>query len=386
MNIKKSILSCMLMLGFLSASAQEPEMKTEYVFNPHWYVQLQGGAQYTLGEVSFSDLLSPNVQLGVGYQFDKIFGARLGVNAWQSKGGSDYGQYGEFKWGWKYFAPALDLTANLSTMVCGYNPERFFNLSAFIGLGANIAFDNDEAAQAKNQILAMPNHDFANVENAPLDYCWDGTATRLFGRAGLLADFRLSDRLSLGLEVAANTLNDHYNSKKAGNADWYFNALAGVRINLGSSASGNVTHTMRQVPAYEVRYVDREVEVTVEKPVYVDRIVEVEKKAEPLRRDIFFTINSSRIDPADNQKLAEIAAYLTANPNAKVTVTGYADRGTGNARINERLGRDRARVVTERLVRQYNIDRSRIITDSKGDTEQPFAENDKNRVTICIAE
>lgn len=386
MNIKKTIFSCLLMLGFVSASAQAPEMRTEYVFNPHWYVQLQGGAQYTLGEVSFGDLLSPNVQLGVGYQFDKVFGARIGVNAWQSKGGSDYGRYGEWNWKWKYFAPAFDVTANLSNLVCGYNPERTFNLSAFIGVGANIAFDNDEAAIAKRQILEMPDHIYADADNAPMDFCWDGTATRFVGRAGLQADFRLSDRLSLGLEVAANTLNDHYNSKRARNADWYFNGLAGLRINLGKTSGSNLTYTRLEVPAYEIRYVDREVIREVEKPVYVDRIVEVERRAEPLRRDIFFTINSSRIDPADNQKLAEIAAYLAANPSAKVTVTGYADRGTGNARINERLGRERAQVVTDRLIRDYHVDPSRIITDSKGDTEQPFAENDQNRVSICIAE
>ena len=53
---------------------------------------------------------------------------------------------------------------------------------------------------------------------------------------------------------------------------------------------------------------------------------------------------------------------------------------------NERLGKNRANVVADRLVKQYKVDRSRIIVDSKGDTEQPFAENDKNRVTICIAE
>ena len=105
-----------------------------------------------------------------------------------------------------------------------------------------------------------------------------------------------------------------------------------------------------------------------------------------MRRDVFFTINSSRIDPSETVKLDEIAAYLRLNPDAKVTITGYADKGTGNARINERLGKNRAKVVTDRLVRDYRIDRSRIITDSKGDTEQPFAENDKNRVSICIAE
>ena len=72
MKIKKTILSCLLMLGCVSASAQQPGAEPEYVFNPHWYVQVQPlGAQYTLGEVSFGDLLSYNAQLGVGYQFDE---------------------------------------------------------------------------------------------------------------------------------------------------------------------------------------------------------------------------------------------------------------------------------------------------------------------------
>ena len=86
------------------------------------------------------------------------------------------------------------------------------------------------------------------------------------------------------------------------------------------------------------------------------------------------------------KKLDEIAAFLKLNPQAKVTVTGYADKGTGNAQINKRLGENRAKVVADRLVKQYRVDRSQIIVDSKGDTEQPFAENDKNRVSICIAE
>ena len=39
------------------------------------------------------------------------------------------------------------------------------------------------------------------------------------------------------LEGNANVISDKYNSKKAGNPDWYFNALAGLRINLGKSAT-----------------------------------------------------------------------------------------------------------------------------------------------------
>ena len=84
MNIKKSILSCMLMLGFVSASAQQYEERPDYVFNPHWYVQVQPlGAQYTLGEISFGDLTSYNVQAALGYQFDKC-----SEPAWLSTPGS----------------------------------------------------------------------------------------------------------------------------------------------------------------------------------------------------------------------------------------------------------------------------------------------------------
>ena len=43
-------------------------------------------------------------------------------------------------------------------------------------------------------------------------------------------------------------------------------------------------------------------------------------------------------------------------------------------------------IMKDMLVKTYNIPESRISYDSKGDTVQPFSENDKNRVTICIAE
>ena len=387
------------MLGFVSASAQQPQQELFYDFNPHWYVQVQPlGGQYTLGELSFGDMFSYNAQVAVGYQFDEVLGARLSLNAWQSKGGSDYGKLGKWDWKWKYVAPTLDLTADLSTLFCGFNPHRFFTLNLFLGVGANIGFDNDEAAVAKTQI--DPLHQWSALAtgqtNAPMSLLWDGSKTRLVGQAGLGADFRLSDAISLGLEVNANTLGDAYNSKEAKNNDWYFNALLGLKIKLGSGynayPAGSNFNPRRSIFKKQPRVIEKEVikevevEKIVEKPIYIDKIIEVEKKPEPLRRDVFFTINSSRIAPSEDKKLDEIAAFLKLNPQAKVNVTGYADKGTGNAQINKRLGERRAKVVADRLVKQYRVDRSQIVVDSKGDTEQPFAENDKNRVSICIAE
>jgi len=368
MKMKKIILSCLMALGVLSASAQDQQPKTEYVFNPHWYVQIQPvGAQYTLGELDFDKLLSYNIQAAVGRQFSPLFGARLAVNAWQSKAGSKINAQ-RYKWDWKYVAPSIDLTFSLSNAIAGFNPKRVFNLGLFLGVGANFGFSNDEAARqqtAMNQAYGVNS----------LEYLWDGTKTRFFGQGGITADFRLSDVVSLGLEFSANTLQDKYNSKKAGNWDWYFNGLAGVKINLGK------THEVREIPAPEpeIRYVEKVVEKIVEVPGPA-----VEREA--LRRDVFFLINSFEIRDSEAAKVKEIVDYMEKYPTAKVMVTGYADAGTGNNRINDRLAAKRADAVVKCLKEKYNIPASRISYDSKGARVQPFADNDQNRVSICIAE
>ena len=56
MKIKNILLSGVVAMGCISASAQEAD-KTVNVFNPHWYVQAQIGGQYTLGEVGLGKLL-----------------------------------------------------------------------------------------------------------------------------------------------------------------------------------------------------------------------------------------------------------------------------------------------------------------------------------------
>ena len=131
MKFKSILLSSLLALGCTAASAQEA--KTVNVFNPHGYLQLQVGGQETLGEIGFSDLLSPNVQIGYGYNFNKVVGARISVNAWQSKAGQNFlGQ--TYKWKWNYVAPMVDATFNLSNLFCGFNPNRVVNFGVLVVL------------------------------------------------------------------------------------------------------------------------------------------------------------------------------------------------------------------------------------------------------------
>ena len=379
-NYKILIVASMLFgIGttMLAQSTYTDKANNEYQFKKHAFLNLQGGAQYTLGEAKFDKLLSPNVQLGLGYQFSPVFALRLQANGWQSKGGwngyelARTGNPYTADYKFNYVAPGLDLMFNLSNLFCGWNPNRVFNVTAFLGGGANIAWKNDEV----NAIAKT----LKNLDNYQLQNLWDGTKVQPYGRGGVELAFRLSDAVSFLIEGNANILSDKYNSKKADNPDWYFNALAGFRINLGK--------TYKKTEPMPEPVVEEHV-APAPAPAPAPEVKEevVETKVEPFRRDVFFLINSAKIRATEANKIKEMVDYLNANPNAKVSVTGYADAGTGNNRINDRLGRLRAQIVVKTLKEKYKIAADRIISDSKGARVQPFAQNNKNRVTICIAE
>ena len=385
MKFRKLLYTALLSAGCMSASAQAPETVTVEAFNPHWFVQAQAGAQYTLGEVCFGDLVSPNIQVTGGYQFTPVWGLRLAVNAWQSKGGSTLPAGTTYTWKYNYVAPTVDFTCDLVNLIWGYKPDRVFTAGILAGVGVNVAFNNDEAISADGLIKA----ELRRTSYAPhgdvmyLDNLWDGTIARFKGRFGVYADCRVSKRVSLGVEVNANTTSDMYNSKDASNLDWYFNALAGVKVRLGKINKQVEKKACCGHEKVVEKIVEKIVEKPVEKIVYRDREV---IKVEPLRKDIFFTISNSDVSRAEMVKVEDIAAYLNKYPNAKVTITGYADKGTGSAKINEKLAKKRSEIVAELLKNKFGIASDRITVESKGDTVQPFEQNDLNRVSICVAE
>lgn len=375
MKLNKVILSGVVALSCVSASAQEAD-KTVNVFTPHWYAQAQIGGQYTLGEIGFGKLLSPNVQVGIGYNFNQVVGARFSLNTWQSKAGQKF-DGNTYKWKWNYVAPMVDATFNLTNLFCEYNPDRLVEVGVFGGIGANIAWGNDEAADAKAAILKSEAATEALKYGAtPLENIWDGTKTRFVARVGANVDFRVSDRVKLGVELSANTLSDKYNSKKAGNPDWYFNALVGVKVALGE------THTTKVIPA--PKPVEKIIERIIEKPAPAPAPKVEAKVEENFRRDIFFPIGNTNIAKSQSTKIAEIVEYMKENPDAKITLTGYADKGTGSAAFNDKIAARRAQTVYNTLAAK-GVAKSRMIKESKGCRVQPFEENDMNRVTICIA-
>lgn len=380
--MKKRIFSLLMlsMAVFGMASAQNEVVvnnpdgsveKTTYSFKPHWFIQLQGGAQETLGEAKFNELISPTAQLEIGYQFTPVWALRLGANAWQSKGGwkqnsADAFGFPKNTFKWNYVAPALDVKFNLINAICGWKKGRVFTMNLIAGGGVNFAGSLDDA-EGIYKTVSSTGVKTGEIEMA---HYRDKSQVMPFGRFGLDLDFAVSSIVSLNLEGMAHVLSDHYNGKHTDNADWYFNVMAGIKIALGKTYNKNVEFTPAPAPV-----------VVPEPEPEPEPVVEV---IEPFQCNVFFKINKTVAEPQEVAKVTELAAYMQKYPDCKVTLCGYADKGTGNPRINRRLSEGRVNYVANMLRNEYNIDADRIYTEFKGDTEQPFADNDSNRVTVCL--
>ena len=370
MKIKRFILPAVLLMGSMFASAQGQSGKEESngTFNPHWFMQVQGGIAHTVGEASFGDLLSPAAALNVGYKFTPVLGVRVGMSGWQAKG---CWAVDEQTYKYKYLQGNADLMVDLSTLFCKYNARRVFNAYAFGGVALNHAFDNDEAN-------SLPTGDYT------LEYLWQDSKNFVAGRFGVGCDLRLNDRLSFNIEGNANVLSDKFNSKKAGNCDWQLNALVGLSIKLGKSGK-KTAPVYQEVPAATPRQEEPRQEPVKEEVAPVTKTEPAVVAPVAIRKNIFFALNSARIQDDQQGKLAELADYLTQHPEVKVSLTGYADKQTGNARINSRLSQQRADNVAAAL-QARGIAKERIETAYKGDTEQPFFKQEENRVVICVTE
>ncbi len=380
MKFSKILISAALLGSALCGFAQEEV--TEYTYRPNWYVQGQFGSQYTLGELKAGKLFSPNAQIAVGYHFNPYVGARLAVNAWQSRAGSDINgsMYSHlYRWKWNYVAPTLDVTVDLTNVFGGYRPNRLCDVNAFLGFGANIGFNNHEAHDVQTQ--------YFQATGQPLlgDLLWDGTKARFLTQFGADLNFNISQNFSIGLEIMANVLPDGYNSKKAGNADWYFNGLVGFRYTFGKKY--NKTTRVVEAPAPQVieRIVEKVVEVPA--PVVEQKVTNDVVEVKQLRRDIFFKISNTSVAKDQMAKVTEVAKFLKENPDATVVITGYADKGTGSRALNLRLAAKRAKTVADCLANDYNIARSRMTVKSMGEDEyQPYDDPVDNRVAICICQ
>lgn len=329
------------------------------------FVEAQGGLDWTVTDANITKLLMPQGALSIGHYFTPVVGARLHVSGLQGKGRFETM---DLNYKWNYVTTDADLLINISNLF-SKNINRPLNLIFVGGLGLATAWKNDEL----NDIVA------ANPTLAPL--AWDNHHHYSHNlRAGLRLETNVTKPLGLSLEVGANSMDDRFNGKTNDADDWMINGLIGISYRFGYKC---------QKPRKVTRQVEELVWVEVPDTIMVKEkrpIVKEEQKK--IEEAIFFQIRESDANAAEGTEKAikDVADLMKTSEDAIFTVTGYADKGTGNPTLNKMYAEKRATDVTNKLVNQHGLDASRVKTDSKGDTVQPFEENDKNRCVIITGE
>ena len=328
-------------------------------FVPHWYVKAQAGAAYDVGEAKFGQLVSPALQLALGYKFDELYGVRGSLSGLWAK--NRYA-YPEAKYKWNFIQPAVEAEVELLPLIFGRNPERVANVYAFAGLGLAFSFNNDDAIEADKRY--------------GIDYqkLWTGTRLNPTVRAGIGADYHFTENISIGAELNANMLPDHFNSKlgRNDNRDWHFNALVGVKFTIGKS-HGRTEDVYQEIIKQK----------PLPEPIKEEEFVDVPVEKISFNVNVHFLINQSIIRANQIQKLTRLLQYLNEHPRAFVRLSGYADKETGTPEINMRLSIERSQVVSQYL-QDAGIQEWRIRRFAKGDRVQPFDIPEDNRVCICF--
>ena len=378
--MKKISLLLMSILVAFGISAQETQNVSHgdvYLKNKatdNWFMSVGGGANMYFGTGSsdqdFMDALGWQGQLAVGKWLSPNWGGRLAVNLGQQEhfmGNKNYTSD-------SFVHPHVDLMWNATNALVGYRADRVYNFIPYVGLGGMIGMEKD----------------FGGDTN--LELSWN---------MGLINNFQLSNNFSIFVELAATTLNGNLAEKFAPKTaddkysyDLIGQALVGVKFGLG----GKQDFTTAELLDYnlindlnsQINRLRAENENLSKRPEFCPECPDVEPQ--PVAESVyvpnvvFFRINSANIDRQQQISVYNTAEYMKSNPNATVEIVAYADKQTGTPDYNMKLSERRAKAVADALTSQYNIDSSRINIDWKGDTEQPYAENDWNRVAIFIAD
>ena len=342
-------------IGTGVAYAGEGNSEKDYRPYPHMFFGLNGGAQVSFTHYDFSKLITPSYGVSFGAYFNPVIGARLHVSGYENKGGiKSLNETYDFN----TVTGSADLLLNVTNMFRS-DKDRVFNLILLGGVGLAGAWDNDDfhALAAKA------------AENYPM--AWQDRRLSHNVRLGMQLDFNIAKHFGLNLELAANNRADRINSKTTDRNDWAATASLGLIFKFGQKKTEKMAE--EPVPVAEewatrtdtVWYDDITYRDVPEKVTYED--------------NIYYKIRLSEPDPAS--KIQKIADFVKAHKNCSVQVTAYADKATGTPELNMQYSKERAEKVVAALVKA-GVSRSVITSEYKGDTVQPFAENDKNRVAI----
>ena len=397
--IKKTMLAALALAASGTAMAQESQTVqngdfTETVeystdkfkvetnrFWSNWFVSAGGGVNLYFGDhdkqVKFGKRLAPAVDVAIGKWFTPGIGVRFAYSGLSVKGATQTGihstgeevpgkgGYGYWltKQKFNYFNFHLDAMFNMSNLLFGYNPNRVYSLSPYVGLGVMKTNDTPKA-------------------------------TEIAGHFGLLNSFRLCDALDLNLDIRGTLVSDAFDGEAYGRGgEGMLSATVGLTYKFKKrgwdKAKTVVRIDNRAINALRQQLADAEAENDRLKRALAEgnrqKAKEIVTKASA--NLVTFQIGKATLSNEARANLSLLAEAIKSGDKSVVyTITGYADAGTGSKRLNERLSKKRAEAVFNCLVKEFGVSESQLRVDHKGGVDNMFYDDPRlSRAVITKA-
>lgn len=373
-----------------SASAQEKVIE-KAKFSDNWFIQAQGGASYTFSEyyrdASFGKLITPQVALSFGKHFTPVFGLRAQVAGWESK--SKYPAINRDYYKHKYIQGSLDAMWNLTNIFGKYDPSRAVDVYGFVGL----AFVHGKSDNYLN----------LNEGRDPEEFGKQGISksNMVLPRLGFQVDYHVSNIVSLNLEANAVLLEDRFNGIVQDRSyDGMVNVLGGITFHINRGFKQSDVYSQSEVDKLNGQINEQRAalankdnaiaglkEELAKKPQVIVEEKAVEETIEEVLMNavVVFKLGKSELQENQEINIFNAAKFFQDNLDYRCIITGYADKATGSAKVNQRISEQRAEAVKKVMVEKFGISADRITTQASGDKVQPFQNDAWNRVVIFTA-
>jgi outer membrane protein OmpA-like peptidoglycan-associated protein len=401
--IKTSSIFLLMLLGIGYAFGQAENAKTETTqivskdkyrvvtnrFWDNWFIGAGAGAQTYFGDhnkqMKFSETLSPNFSVYLGKWFTPGIGTRVGASGLNIVGatqdaalstgeryeGKPWEGYWLYNQDFKYYHIHGDVLFNLTNLFGGYRADRFYEVSPYLGLGWMVTNDVHEAKEVS-----------ANL--------------------GIFNSFRLSKALNLTLDVRGSLVNDRFDGELGGRKDeGALSAQLGLAYTFKKRDWDKETHTT-------IKYDDEVLNNLRDKinqlaadndalrkqladakgKTITEVVVEKEKSVLAAPILVTFPIDKWTVSNEARVNLGFFADIIKkGDPNVVYVVTGYADKGTGTAKRNEKLSRERAEAIYKVLVNECGVSASQLRKEYRGGVDNMFYDDPRlSRAVITMAE
>ena len=389
--MKKFVIGAALLGMSMTAFAQQADPTLKYSvatnsFWSNWFIQV--GGDYNIwysnqehgrrldngGNYNFlsKQRRSFGGSVAIGKWFTPGIGLRTKLQGFNSKKIGAVGVTSQHFWSLNE-----QIMFNLSNLFMGYNPERVWNISPFIGGG-----------MARN----MSVNRYVMQLSAGINSSW-----RLCRNLDLYAEAgwnRMEDNFD-GNEMAQLS-NTHY-GRGWEDKDNYLYAEIGLTFKLGK-ATWNKTPDVDAIKALSQSQIDalnsQLNDLNTENGKLRKELAEKPKTTvltkslkEFVATPISVFFNIGKIDVAllkDLVNVRALAKYAIEN-NSHILVTGYADSSTGTPAINQRLSEQRANTIVEELVKM-GVNRSNIRTAAGGGVKMLEYPDYDRRTTVQIVD